>query len=218
MRKRFTPIRVASILFVILFYTIVAILSVKKPSTLKTEVGIQSQLYSAKNPIPYKADTGALRAQIALGEYKKGVHEDVRGCNCGKDVDKYTLGLQKQWCAMFASWVFDAAGTPLSKNTSDDSWRIEQARSIADWLKQNGTWYDREDVLTNKIQPQIGDVVVFWRGDFEGNLGHADIVVGVDESRPGIADLVGGNIDNQVTYRQGYFYAEHYGFLGFGRP
>jgi hypothetical protein len=59
--------------------------------------------------------------------------------------------------------------------------------------------------------------MIFWRGNFEGNLGHADIVVGIDPSEKGYASLVGGNLNDQVTFRKSYFFKDHYGFLGFGR-
>lgn len=158
---------------------------------------------------------GAKRAQIALAEYRLGVSESTRGCNCGPIVDKYTGGLRAQWCTMFASWVANEAGYPLI-NEKTHSWRIENSRDFAANLQANGTWYSREEVIKNNIQPRIGDFIVSWRGDFEDNLGHVDIVVSPGSSA-GSAGLVGGNLKDNVKYRE-FPYLEYYGFLGFGRP
>lgn len=206
------------VLLLIGFYGLMGYSSAHSNDTHQLELALakQSTLQEAAPQLP--KDYGVMRAQIALAEYKKGVHEATKGCNCGPDVDKYTLGLRQQWCAMFTSWVLKEAGSPLSNKTNDDSWRIKQARDIATWLDKNGTWYSKEDVIAQNLSPQIGDVMVFWRGDFEGELGHADIVVGIDSSKPGYASLVGGNLNDQVTLRQSYFFKDHYGFLGFGRP
>lgn len=202
-------------LLLVVFYSTVAYASYKQPSIdhIKNELSAQTSKSINEQPVNY----GALRAKIALGEYEKGIRETTKGCNCGPQVDQYTLGLHKQWCSMFASWVFNTAGTPLSTSSQVDSWRIEQARDIAKWLQENGTWYTQEEVIKNNLVPEVGDVVIFWRGNYEGNLGHADIVISVDPSKPGTATLVGGNLGDKVTLRENYQYASHYGFMGFGR-
>lgn len=161
---------------------------------------------------------GAKRALIAIQENQAGVHEARKGCNCGPRVDLYTAGLHQQWCAMFTSWVFKEAGTPLQGPDPNQPWRITNARQIAEYLKKDGVWYSREKILRDHIQPRVGDVMIFWRGNFEGNLGHADIVVGVDPNKPGHASLVGGNLYDSVRYRESSYFEEYYGFLGFGRP
>lgn len=161
-------------------------------------------------------DYGIKRAQIAIEEYRKNVIEKPRGCNCGPEIDKYTNGTPAQWCTMFASWVGKEAGSGV-KDFKTESWKIVNSRDFADYLEQNGTWYDRETIIQNKIEPQIGDYVVFWRGDFEDNLGHVDVVVDLGNV-PGSASLVGGNIRDQIAFRENFPFLQNYGFLGFGRP
>jgi hypothetical protein len=161
------------------------------------------------------AQHGLERARIALEEYDKKIKEKTANCNCGEDIDKYTEGLRIQWCASFASWVSKQAGSPLM---STSGWRIGKAQDIARYLEKNGTWVSAQDAKDKNIQPQVGDIVIFWRGHFEDNLGHADIVISTNPSKPGQATLIGGNIQNKVSMRENFYYSEHYGFLGFGRP
>ncbi len=159
---------------------------------------------------------GEIRANIAIAEYKKNVVETPRGCNCGPEIDKYTESSPGQWCAMFASWVAKEAGNPLV-NPRTDSWKITNSRAFTDYLKQKGTFYSREQIIKDNIQPQIGDYVVFYRGNYEDNLGHIDIVVSSNSSN-GKADLIGGNYRDSVNYRKDFPYMDSYGFLGFGSP
>lgn len=159
---------------------------------------------------------GLKRAEIALAEYRKDVVEQRRGCNCGPEIDKYTEGTHVQWCTMFASWVGHQSGSGVW-NHKTDSWRIVNSRDFAAYLEEHGTWHSREEVVANGLEPQIGDYVVFWRGDFEDNLGHVDIVVKQNDT-PGTAGLVGGNLRDRIKYRDNFPYLQNYGFLGFGRP
>lgn len=213
-------LRVIGVFMVLaIFYGVVGYSSWAKTDVTHVNNVLQDRVEArAATSLDVNIDYGAKRAELAVAEYQKGVQEATPGCNCGPEVARYTLGLNKQWCAMFASWVMKEAGTPLTQQPADNSWRIEKARSIASWLDDNGVWYSRSEVLAGNIQPQVGDVIIFWRGDFEGSLGHADIVIDVDPSQPGFADLIGGNLKNKVYYQEDFFYAEHYGFLGFGRP
>jgi hypothetical protein len=158
---------------------------------------------------------GAKRAEIALQEYRKNVIEVPRGCNCGVEIDKYTEGNPAQWCTMFASWVAKEAGSPLIDERSG-AWRFLNSRLFTEHLKLHGTFYSREEIAANNIQPRVGDFIIFWRGNVEDNLGHIDVVVNV--TGDGRADLVGGNIRDRVEFRGDFPYAENYGFLGIGRP
>ncbi len=158
---------------------------------------------------------GLKRAEIALAEYRKGIVETPLGCNCGSEIEKYTEGYHAQWCTMFASWVANEAGSPLV-NEKTNSWRLINSRDFATNLEKFGTWYSREEVIEKGLQPKVGDFVVFWRGNFEDNLGHVDVVIDVG-GNPGTAGLVGGNLDGRVKYRN-FSYLQHYGFFGFGRP
>lgn len=161
-------------------------------------------------------ENGLRRAEIALEEYKKDVVEVPRGCNCGPEVDKYTEGNPGQWCTMFASWIANQAGTPLL-DPRNGSWRYSNSRLFTEHLKQFGTFYSRKQMLDQGVRPQIGDFVIFWRGNLEDNLGHIDVVVNTG-NHDGSAGLVGGNIRDRIVYRENFPYLDHYGLLGFGRP
>lgn len=158
---------------------------------------------------------GLKRAQLALEEFGKNVSEEKKGCNCGPEIDKYTESSPGQWCAMFASWITREAGSPLV-DLKSGSWKIANSHVFTDYLKQSGTFYDRETVLEEKIQPRVGDFIVYYRGKMEDNLGHIDIVI--NTTQDGHADLIGGNIRDQIAYRKDFPYAEYYGFMGIGRP
>lgn len=208
---------VATLVSLVLFFGYVGYRDLFYDPTTSAEQKLASQVENLNDSVRKpRAYYGAKRAQIALAEYRKGVVETPMGCNCGPEVDKYTEGYHAQWCTMFASWVAKEAGSPLL-NEKTNSWRILNSRDFAKNLEQNGTWYSREEIIQKGLQPKVGDFVVFWRGDFEDNLGHVDIVVDTDRS-PGTAGLVGGNLSpGQVKYRD-FPYLQNYGFLGFGRP
>ncbi len=159
---------------------------------------------------------GIKRAQIALEEYGKNVHEETPNCNCGPEIDKYTEGNRAQWCTMFASWVTKEAGSPVDTGSRSATWRFINSQDFRQYLEDNGTWYSADEVRENRLEPQLGDFVIYWRGSEDGRLGHVDVVV--SESGYGQADLIGGNINNKLTLRKGFRYVDNYGFLGFGRP
>lgn len=159
---------------------------------------------------------GIKRAHIALSEYQKNVHEQPSGSNSGPEIDKYTDSNPTQWCTLFASWVTEEAGSPVWLERTQST-RIVNSRDFANYLMENGTWYDRERVIEEKLEPRAGDFIVYWRGNFESRLGHVDVVVNTDGPR-GTADLVGGNLNERVQLRENFPYLQNYGFLGFGRP
>lgn len=158
---------------------------------------------------------GYKRAEIALAEYNKNVTETVRGCNCGPEIDKYNEDSPVQWCTTFASWVAREAGSPVVDPVTG-SQKIINSKVFAEYLKQSGTFYSREEVVAQDIQPRIGDFIISYRGDYEDNIGHIDIVVG--DSKDGRADLVGGNIRDRIAYRKDFPYRDYHGFLGIARP
>ncbi len=208
---------VMSVIFLVSFYGFIGYKTIHKndTSTVAASLASLSADSSAKEDKKSSQDYGVARAQIALAEYNKGIREETKGCNCGPEINKYTEGLEKQWCAMFATWVFNQAGTPV--RGAGKPWKVTKTRNIAPYLEKNGTWHSKEEIIADDLTPQVGDVMLFWRGNFEGDLGHADIVVAVNEDKPGFASLVGGNIDDKVTFRDNYYYKNHYGLLGFGR-
>lgn len=184
------------------------------PSTASAAIHQQIATYSGstqKQPEVY----GLKRAELALQEYQKDVAEQTKGCNCGPEIDKYTESSPGQWCAMFASWITKEAGNPLADPQSG-SWKITNSHIFTDYLKQHGTFYNRDDVAKRNIQPRAGDFVIYYRGKIEDNLGHIDVVI--NTTGDGRADLIGGNIRDRIAYRKDFPYADYYGFLGIGRP
>lgn len=169
-----------------------------------------------QSPADAAKQQGYQRAAIALQEYQKNVYETPRGCNCGPEVDKYTEGLRAQWCTMFVSWITKQAGIPF-KDDQTGSWKLTNSRQLASYLEKHGTWHSAAEAQQKNLQPRVGDMVVFWRGDFEDNLGHATIVVNIDDA-DGTADLVGGNQKDHVALSQDFPWLHNYGLLGFGRP
>lgn len=161
-------------------------------------------------------DYGEMRAKIAIEEYSKNVFESPKGCNCGPEIDTYTESSPGQWCTMFASWITKQAGSPVV-NEKTGSWKITNSRVFTEYLKTYGTFYTKEQIIRGNLQPQVGDFIIFYRGNFEDSLGHIDIVVS-DTARDGKADLIGGNYRDTVNYRKDFPYLDYYGFLGFGRP
>ena len=182
---------------------------------IATSVAEQKVTAAASTPQQVRVDFGAKRALIALQEYNKDIAEEVAGCNCGPEIDKYTEGSPAQWCTMFVSWVSREAGSPLVDPTSG-SWKITNSRIFTDYLKQNGTFYSKEQVKKEDIQPKAGDFIIFYRGKIDDNLGHVDIVI--EPKAGGKADLIGGNIRDRMVYRKDFPYKDYYGFLGIGRP
>jgi len=177
---------------------------------------VTTETTATQNPAETAKQLGYQRAAIAVQEYQKNVYEAPRGCNCGPEVDKYTEGLHAQWCTMFVSWVTKEAGAPL-KDDKTGSWKLTNSRQLATYLEKHGTWYSAAEAQQKNLQPRVGDMVIFWRGDFEDNLGHATIVVNIDKA-DGTADLVGGNQKDHVALSQDFPWLHNYGLLGFGRP
>lgn len=213
--------RVISALLAICFFVYIGYIDLAHDAAASAEEKLATKIAeveaaaSASTEPAFKDHAGLRRAQIALNEYRKDVYEMPMGCNCGPEIDKYTQGYRAQWCTMFASWVANEAGTPL-QNKKANSWRLVNSRDFAVSLAENGTWYSREEIIENNLQPKVGDFIVYWRGDFEDNLGHVDVVVDID-TRIGTAGLIGGNLEGRVKYRN-FPYLQNYGFLGFGRP
>ncbi len=206
----------ATLIISILFFTYVGYMQIIYDEAARAEQNISELVEEVEAVEEHPPEYfGLKRAEIALAEYRKGIIETPIGCNCGPEIDKYTEGYHAQWCTMFASWIAKEAGSPMY-NEKTKSWRLINSRDFATNLENNGTWYSRNEVIENNIQPRLGDFVVFWRGDFEDSLGHVDVVVEISD-KPGVAGLVGGNLDAKVKYRN-FSYTQHYGFLGFGRP
>jgi len=75
-------------------------------------------------------------------------------------------GMDKQpWCAMFVSWVYDQAGSPLPP--------IQSAKGFA-YCPLGLKYFQDNNFITNN--PQKGDIVIFdWQGD--GKPDHTGIFI-----------------------------------------
>ncbi len=200
-------------IFVALFFGYLGYIALVQDRSETAETEIRQQLKSEQ--AQDAKQFGLKRGALALREYRKNIVEQPAGCNCGPAIDNYTEGHRAPWAPMFASWVAKEAGTPMYNNRTG-SWRFDNSRAIADYLEKNGSWYYREQVLQKNLRPQVGDFVIFWRGEYEENLGHVDIVTDIGENET--VGLVGGNIADKIEYREDFPYLQHHGFLGFGRP
>jgi|GEM_PF-1754882 len=209
-------VRIGLVLFTVTFYTYFGYKDLFFDVAAQPEIKIQKQLLeTAKAEVKPKEFYGIKRADIAMQEFRKNVLESPMGSNSGPQVDMYTQGYHSQWCTMFASWVTMKAGSPVADNLNQN-WRITNSRKFTEYLKEHGTWHDSAEITQKGLQPEIGDFVIFWRGDYEDNLGHVDIVVDVGDEI-GRAGMIGGNLNGGVKYRN-FSFAQNYGFLGFGHP
>lgn len=155
---------------------------------------------------PYNSDPteeGLRRAAIALEEYQNFTMDRI---------DTYTLKVRDtSWCTFFVSWVANEAGTPVR----EPQWSVGNSRVLSEILTESGTYFSRDEVLAQGIEPRPGDFIIYSRGSFNERLGHADIVLSV--TGDGRADLVGKN-GKALGLKADYPYREHAGFLGIGRP
>jgi len=95
-------------------------------------------------------------------------------------IDPYTAD-ETPWCSAFANWCMMKANPNLPRT------KKANARS---WLKfGHGT-----------VKPDIGDVVVFWRGKKNGWKGHVGFYMGPSKM-PGFIKVLGGNQNNQVSIK-----------------
>lgn len=120
-------------------------------------------------------------ARFAFGELLAGVHELDDPAEHPRIVEYLkTVGLgpddETSWCSAFVCWAMTQAQVPTIGVTG-------AARS---WLKWGRA------VTT----PQVGDVVVLWRGSRTSWQGHVGIYVG---GSGGAVLLLGGNQGDAVT-------------------
>jgi hypothetical protein len=96
---------------------------------------------------------------------------------------QYSQGNYEEWCADFASWVYDQAGYPLQP---DPNWRVPGVAAI-EALGGNGMFVFHPEA-SNYI-PQPGDLAIHWNPPYE----HVNIVVGVSGTT---VTLIGGDQSN----------------------
>ncbi len=81
------------------------------------------------------------------------------------------------WCSAFMNWIAFKSGLEMTGKLT--------ARS---WLKVG--WEVK--------QPQIGDIVVFWRGSKQGWKGHVGLFI---REEKGYIYCLGGNQNNEVSIK-----------------
>jgi len=81
------------------------------------------------------------------------------------------------WCSAFVNWICFKKGLPMSGKLN--------ARS---WLNVGAP-------LEEGCEPQVGDVVVLWRGSKNDWRGHVGFFI---SNRNGMIYILGGNQNNQV--------------------
>ncbi len=145
----------------------------------------------------------ALRA--AIGELRAEASE-IGGNNRGKWVRRYLNGLAPEgcaWCAGFVSWCYsqNKSGMPFEYSLG--------ARNIMNQFKKKGWMTPPGD----DVDPQPGDIVVWWRERLAGWKGHIGIV---HHAKEGMLYTIEGNKSNRV---QGFDYVHERmkKLLGFGR-
>ena len=148
---------------------------------------------------------GRKALKAAIGELKAEARE-IGGNNKGKWVRKYLNDLAPEgssWCAAFVSWCFAQSGAPMPFKYSVG------ARDILTQFKKKG-W-----VLppSQGVEPQPGDLVVWWREKLAGWKGHIGLVHHVND---GILYTIEGNKSDRV---QGFDYvlSRVTNLLGYGR-
>lgn len=126
--------------------------------------------------------------QIAFGEYG---NREIQGFRDNPEILKYFIALgfdaswikdETSWCAAFVNWVLKQANLPYQNKLN--------ARSFL-------------EIGTPVTVPQLGDVVVFWRGlhkdEFIGDTklkkGHVGFFI---REHDGFIYVLGGNQSNQV--------------------
>jgi len=133
-------------------------------------------------PAAVASDRGRLALAAALREMAAGAQE-MGANNSGPWVTKYLSGIvppPANWCAAFVSWCYaQASGAPPFRYSLG-------ARDIREQFRRRGWAYQLEDGKT----PAPGDIVVWWRGQPEGWMGHIGLV---HHSEHGILYTVEGN-------------------------
>jgi len=107
--------------------------------------------------------------------------------------DKYNSdcnGGATAWCAMFATWAWDAAGIP----------GVPRGQYYADGL---GKWGVDHSLFkwrssSNHGSPKVGDWAIYGQPQAAGG-GHVDVVTSVHPD--GTLTVVGGNVSNKVSKR-----------------
>jgi len=131
--------------------------------------------------------SGAANAIVQIAESQVGQAEQPPGSNDSPAIATYRTATQgavagAPWCAYFASWVAQQAGTPIGSTGQG----LGYVGDIWNWARQTGRAIPNGPGVT----PQVGDLIVF------GNH-HVGVVEQVQPN--GDVQTIEGNYSNQVS-------------------
>jgi len=155
-----------------------ALVHPRNPAVLNTPAtGALTQMPASGGSPRGRAALRAALAEMAAGAREVGANND------GAWVRKYLHGLvppPANWCAAFVSWCYDqhADGVPFRYSAG--------ARDVRDQFRRKGWAYD----LSSGATPEPGDIVVWWRGQPAGWMGHIGLV---HHAADGIVFTIEGN-------------------------
>jgi hypothetical protein len=97
---------------------------------------------------------------------------------------KYSDNTVEEWCADFASWVYDQSGDPFTGGLSS-GWRLPAVAEIETLGQQNSTfhWHPAGSNYT----PQPGDLAIHAQ---DGIVAHVNIFI---SSNDGVSEYIGGD-------------------------
>lgn len=121
---------------------------------------------------------------LAQAEYVKWQQGRLKP---GTDFYTYSQGRDENWCADFASWVFNQAGYPLSGAKGGNVPAVQGVRDIG----EAGGKFEYHDA--GSYQPVPGDIVIYQVG-----WSHSNIVVSVNQNDDSLI-VIGGNQDGPST-------------------
>lgn len=115
-------------------------------------------------------------SEYAVSEQQGSLHEE-RIMQYAQETGIPYYQDETPWCSLFMNWVAMKCGADRTG-----------ALLAREWAKVG------EEVTT----PEMGDIVVFWRGSPNGWQGHVALFVGYSKDRTKVY-VLGGNQSNQVN-------------------
>ena len=121
-----------------------------------------------------------------------GVGADLRAPPWGL---RHYVWRGEQWCTDFVSWVYRAAGIPLTGG-SHGGWMIGNNLALREWFRRHDLWVDHESRAWASFEPRPGDYVRFHT---QSGVGHSGIV---RRAEGDTLYTVEGNVGNRVRLRR----------------
>ncbi len=125
------------------------------------------------------------------------VAEENRGPSAvGQDLTGYPgklssyLSAGEAWCSEFVSWVYKAAGYPLSGG-SQGGWMIKDSVSLRTWFQKQSEWVAKGSASWSTFTPEPGDFIRYNNS----SGGHSGMVREVSGTT---LLTVEGNVNNKV--------------------